>query len=31
MMVVEIATILAKSLRERFHNFSIRDSIHNFL
>ena len=30
-MVIEIATILDKSLRESIHNFSIHDSIHNFL
>ena len=30
-MVVEIATILDKSLRERIHIFSIHDSINNFL
>ena len=30
-MVIEIATILDKSLRESVHNFSIHDSIHNFL
>ena len=30
-MVVEIATILDKSLRESIHNFGIHDSIHNFL
>ena len=29
MMVVEIATILDKSLRESVHNFSIHN-IHNF-
>ena len=29
-MVVEIATILDKSLRESIHNFSIHDSIYNF-
>ena len=29
-MVIEIATILDKSLRESIHNFSIHDSIHNF-
>ena len=31
MMVIEIATILDKSLRESIHNFSIHDSIHNVL
>ena len=31
MMVIEIATILDKRLRESIHNFSIHDSIHNFL
>ena len=30
-MVIEIATILDKSLRESIHNFSNHDSIHNFL
>ena len=30
-MVIEIATILDKSLRESIHNFSIHGSIHNFL
>ena len=30
-MVIETATILDKSLRESIHNFSIHDSIHNFL
>ena len=30
-MVIEIATILDKRLRESIHNFSIHDSIHNFL
>ena len=30
-MVVEIATILDKSLLESVHNFGIHDSIHNFL
>ena len=29
-MVVEIATILNKSLLESIHNFGIHDSIHNF-
>ena len=29
-MVIEIATILDKSPRERIHNFSIHDSIHKF-
>ena len=31
MMVIEIATILDKSLRESIHNFNIHDSIHNVL
>ena len=31
MMVIEIATILEKSLRKSIHNFSIHDSIHNVL
>ena len=30
-MVIEITTILDKSLRESIHNFSIHGSIHNFL
>ena len=30
-MMIEIATILDKSLRESIHNFSIHGSIHNFL
>ena len=30
-MVVEIARILDKSLRESIHNFGIHDGIHNFL
>ena len=30
-MVIEIGTILDKSLRESIHNFSIHDSNHNFL
>ena len=30
-MVVEIAKILDKSLRKSIHNFSIYNSIHNFL
>ena len=30
-MVVEIATILGKSLLESIHNFGIHDSIHKFL
>ena len=30
-MVVEIATILDKSLRKSIPNFSIHDSIQNFL
>ena len=30
-MVVEIARILDKSLRESIHNFGIHDGIYNFL
>ena len=30
-MVIEIAPILDKSLRESIHNFSIHGSIHTFL
>jgi len=29
-MVIEIATILDKRLRESIHDLSIHDSIHNF-
>ena len=31
MTVIEIATILDKSLRESIHNFSIHDSVNKFL